>query len=277
MKISEERLKELALRVLRELEAEEKREGRSEKAQKLYMVCASLWNDGYEALLKEMERLDGYNIYPVIPASWQKQGYEGRLRSCKACGGILYRSCEKPADMERAVSLFPVVSRDVLVKTALCISDTFETSWIAACIEKGSRTVFLRSGLARFSGREKPAYVNRIMEYYRQVLEYGIEICSLEELDEGQWGGPAAFAGGSMNPADSSGGGVYLPQQPKKAPQWMQYTSGTRSVAESRKKRVITASNVEQFASGGILYLRPDDIVTDLARDRAKFLNILLK
>lgn len=276
MKISEERLKELVLRVLKELEAEERSEGRPEKGRKLYMVCASLWNEGYETLLNEMEGLKGYNIYPVIPASWQKQGYEGRLRSCKACAGILYRSCEKPADIDESVSLFPVVSRDVLVKTALCISDTFETSWIAACIEKGSRAVFLRSGLARFSGKEKPAYVNRIMEYYRQVLEYGIEICNLEEFAEGQGEEPAAFAGESVKPEDGSRCVGYMPQEPEKLFQWEQ-TLTSQAVSESRKKRVITASNVERFASGGIVYLQPDDIVTDLAKDRAKFLNILFK
>lgn len=255
MNISEERLKELVLRVLRELEAEGRQESETGNRQKLYMVCASPWNEGYEGFLKEMEESDAYDIYPVIPVSWKKQEYEGRLRDCKACTGILYRTCEKPPDLEAAVSLFPIVPRDMLVKTALCISDTFETSWIAACIEKGSRAVFLRSGLARFSGKEKPAYVSRIMEYYRQVLEYGIEICGLEELTGRQEAPKAA--------TPKRGKTEYAPQ--------------SSAIPVRRKKRVITASNVERYASEGILYLQPDDIVTDLAKDRAKFLNIVFK
>lgn len=118
--------------------------------------------------LREMETSDQYEIVPVIPSSWKDMGYEARLMETKACSHILHRSCEKPADLETAITVMPVVPRDVLVKTALCISDTYETSWISECMDKGSRVVLLRSGLARFSGKEKPAYRNRVMNYYRQ-------------------------------------------------------------------------------------------------------------
>ena len=132
--------------------------------------------------LREMETSDQYEIVPVIPSSWKDMGYEARLMETKACSHILHRSCEKPADLETAITVMPVVPRDVLVKTALCISDTYETSWISECMDKGSRVVLLRSGLARFSGKEKPAYRNRVMNYYRQILEYGVEICSVDEF-----------------------------------------------------------------------------------------------
>ena len=86
------------------------------------------------------------------------------------------------------------------------------------------------------------------MSYYRQVLEYGIEICSHEELKSGRM-----FQNVPVCSAP-------YPQEVPKS-----------------RKRIITASNVESLASDGILYVQPDDIVTDLAKDRAKFLNIILK
>ena len=46
---------------------------------------------------------------------------------------------------------------------------------------------------------------------------------------------------------------------------------------DTKKKRVIASSNVEQLASGGVIYLQPGDIVTDLAKDRAKFLKIVFR
>lgn len=255
LNISEERLRELVLRALKELGENGNRGSGSGKKQKLYMICGSPWNEAYETCLKEMEASDACCIYPVIPASWKKQGHEEKLRSFRACAGILYRSGEKPADLEQAVSLFPVVDRDVLVKTALCISDTFETSWIAASMAQGGRTVFLRSGLERFSGKEKPAWVNRIMDYYRQVLEYGIEICSLKELDvTGE--APELFTGKPVKP---------------------EYVPLCTPVTVCGKKRVITAASIDRFASGGVIDLQPDDIVTDLAKDRARFLNISFK
>ena len=58
------------------------------------------------------------------------------------------------ADLETAIYSDAGGSERCSRKTALCISDTYETSWISECMDKGSRVVLLRSGLARFSGKE---------------------------------------------------------------------------------------------------------------------------
>ena len=269
MNISEDQLKKLVLRVLKELETE--RTEADGKRQKLYMLCMNCWNEGYGEFLGAMESPDCFDIYPVIPLSWQKKGYEEKLKKYKSCSGIVYRSCEQPQDLGDAVTVFPIVPRDVLVKTALCLSDTFETSWIASCIEYGSRIVFLRSGLARFSGREQAAYVSRIMEYYRQVLEYGIEIRGTEELYA--WGDKEITGTDAAWDVRKSDKPV---QQPVRLvmPEFVTQHSGASNLG---KKRVITSSNVEKLSSGGVLYLQPGDIITDLAKDRAKFLKIVFK
>lgn len=280
MNISEEQLKELVLRVLRDLEAEKRAECTNHPGQKLYMLCVSPWSEQYMDFLKEMEECGAYDVVPVIPSSWKDMGYEARLRQSSVCGSIRYRSGEKPADLDRAVTLLPVVPRDVLVKTALCISDTYETSWIAECMEQGGRVVLLRSGLARFSGKEKPAYRNRIMEYCRQTLEFGIEICSAEEFSgrepcETPPGEPdrtaAGQAAGSRTIPGRAAGRVTGGGAEKGLRE-----AGT-CMAEPKKKRVIASSNVEQLASEGVIYLQPGDIVTDLAKDRAKFLKIVFR
>ena len=67
MKISEEQLKELVLRVLGELEAERKADNANHPGQKLYMLCVSPWSDRYMEFLREMETSDQYEIVPVIP------------------------------------------------------------------------------------------------------------------------------------------------------------------------------------------------------------------
>ena len=219
MKISEEQLKELVLRVLGELEAERKADNANHPGQKLYMLCVSPWSDRYMEFLREMETSDQYEIVPVIPSSWKDMGYEARLMETKACSHILHRSCEKPADLETAITVMPVVPRDVLVKTALCISDTY-----------------------------------RVMNYYRQILEYGVEICSVDEFT-----GRAPYESPGHSPAGETASGNDT-QHP-----------------DTKKKRVISSSNVEQFASGGVIFLQQGDIVTDLAKDRAKFLNIVFK
>lgn len=247
--ISEERLRELVKRILRELEADKG----PEAEKKIYMLCTHRWDDRFCTYLKQAEQKPGRAVYPVIPLSWKKEGYEEKLKSFPSCKGILYRSCEPPADLETTVTVLPVVPKDVIVKTALCISDTFETSWIASCLQNGGQVALLKSGLTKFTGKEPKTYVNQILAYYRQVLEYGITICEAGE------------------------------ESPAKAEQTVSVSAAKDAVYKAenkpqknseKRKRVITASNVSQLAINGILYTSEDDIITDLARDRAKFLNI---
>lgn len=237
MHISEETLKELVLRIMQKLQAENRK--------KLYMVCTSAWDERYPEFLKQMAG-SACDIYPVIPQPWQ-QSYERILREHGAVSGVWYWEKGPPADLETAVTVFPVVNRTLIAKAALCISDTFETSWIADGIGAGSRIVLLYSGMEKFTGKENPAYVERVMTYYRQVLEYGIEFGGVSDLP----GGPVSEPDDNISP--------------------MALT------ANPGKKRVITAANVDSLATGGVLYLQADDIITDLARDRAKSLNIILK
>lgn len=241
MTISEEQLKQLVLKILKRLEEEGKREKKL-----LYMVCTSAWDERYYEFLEEIQKTGEYRVCPVIPDEWQAEGRETCFRNFSSCEGVRYYFQGIPADLDDAVTVFPVVATEVAVKTALCIHDTFETTWLAACFREGSRILFLQSGLTPFSGKEQPAYQEQILSYYRKLLEYGIEIDSCKSLCR---------------------------------------SDSVKSVAAKEKtsecairgKRLITASNVEEHASDGVLLLKDGDIITDLAKDRARLLNIVLQ
>lgn len=232
MNISEEQLKELVLRILKKLEEE----GIKEK-KLLYMICTSAWDERYVDFLEEIKESGEYRVCPVIPDEWQEEGRQSRLSGISSCEEIRYHSQGIPVDLEGAVTVFPVVPTEITVKTALCLHDTFETSWIGACFRAGSRILFLQSGLTPFSGKEQPAYQEQILSYYRSILQYGIEIGSLTSA---------------------------VPEQKP-------------TVCDTGGKRVITASNVETYASDGVLPLQKGDIITDLAKDKARLLNIVLQ
>lgn len=233
MTISEEQLKQLVLKILKRLEEEGKKEKKL-----LYMVCTSAWDERYYKFLKEIQKTGEYRVCPVIPDEWQVEGRETCFRSFSSCEGVRYVSQGIPEDLDNAVTVFPIISTEVTVKTALCIHDTFETTWLAACFRAGSRILFLQSGLTPFSGKEQPAYQEQILSYYRKLLEYGIEIGSCKSL-------------------------VIAKEK--------------TSECESRGKRLITASNLEEHALDGVLLLKEGDIITDLAKDRARLLNIVLQ
>lgn len=236
--IDEAQLKEIVHRVLCELDA-------AQKAQKewktVYMMCAADWDDRYVDFLTSMKEAGQFQVRALIPAAWLVCGYEAALRIHLPVSDILVQSPEITPGQTDAITVFPVVPRDLVVKTALCLSDTFENNWISSCIENHSKVIFLKSGLKRFSGKEPKAYVNQILSYYRTVLEYGIEIGEIKD----------AFAGEKQDIV-------------------LEYP------VEAGEKRVITASNVMEYAWNGVITLRPDDIITDLARDRARVSNVMI-
>lgn len=43
-------------------------------------------------------------------------------------------------------------------------------------MEKGQRIILLSSGLEKFTGKEPPSYINKILNYYKTLLEFNIEI-----------------------------------------------------------------------------------------------------
>lgn len=218
--------------VLREMEQAE-----SQNRKKVYMICTLEWDRRYIDFLESLKGSLEYVVYPVIPDSWQGSEYEAELRKQEACGGVLLQSSECTG-LDGTSTVFPVVPRDLIVKSALCISDTFETKWITACIEAGSEVIFLSTGLDKLSGKESKAYANQISSYYRTVISYGLKIGGLKTAAK-----PAAAC----------------------------------SLKQSGKKRVITASDVKEYASNGVLDLGADDIITDLAKDEAEALNIVIR
>ena len=110
-------------------------------------------------------------------------GYEARLRQSVSFGKILYRSGKMPDNLDRAVTLLPVVPRDVLVKTALCISDTYETSWIAECMKQAAGCI-ASNGPGKIFRKRKTC----IPETYHGVLQTGAGIWSGDMQHRGAFG-----------------------------------------------------------------------------------------
>lgn len=87
-------------------------------------------------------------------------------------------TCHAPA--EGSITIFPIPCRDRVIKTALCLSEDFEGSWIRQCIEGGLR-VYMKKEAPMFTGKEPAAYRKKILSYYQDVKSYGI--CFVEDED----------------------------------------------------------------------------------------------
>lgn len=287
MNISEQKLREAIIRAIARIEAEEGLFLLGRKRQKIYMVCTGGFDGRYLKFLRSLEETETVTAVPVLTEELRGQEECFAKAAGREC---LYLDREVPEDLERSVTVFPVVPRDLISKTALCISDTPQTRWITSCMEAGSRIVFLTSGLSAFTGREPKAYVNRILSYCRTVLEYGIEITKVfapQEPEESGWlkeqeiresrgrknmgtGGVSVSCRTGTLPGINALGGF-------RCPDFFADGSSGKKAGKTGKKRVISSKDVEQLQRGGILIVGEDDIITDLAKDRAKFLNVTFK
>lgn len=250
MNISEEKFREAVLRAIRQIEAEFLKELGAGASKQVYVICLREWDERYAAFLQRAASDQRIAICAVIPSEWKENGCEALLKSSGGCKSVLtYEEAAGKDICEEDITVFPVVPRELVSKTALCISDTFETRWIVSSMEQGSRILFLNSGLRKFTGKEPESYSARILSYYRMVLEYGIEITDELSLEEGD----------------------------KRKKQQAVSVNTMSKISGQKKRKIITAGDLESYEHNGVIILNPGDQITDVAKDRAKFLKITLK
>lgn len=276
--ISEEKLRGIVARVLRQIEAESAAPQPVEK-KKIYLMCLESWDERYVGFLNEAGTAAEsfraqYEICALVPPSWRECGNETLLKSRGLCETKTYAKADeelltKDGLNENTITVYPVVPYSLLAKAALCIDDTFESRWLSECIRQGGGLTFMSSGIPDFTGKEPEAYRSRILSYIRTVLEYGVEIAETFS--------PVM---NHQRPAASRLGLVYRPKEEPKPetgmdPFWGQEPAAQVSVP--RRRRIITASDVERAQVQGVITLYPGDQITDVARDRAKFLKLTVK
>lgn len=122
----------------------------------------SLFNDLIESL-KETHR-----CVLVLPEESDRE----KISQVGNCSIVLRDDVAEPA--EGSVSFFPVPCRDLIVKTALCLSDDFGSRWVRECIEQGT-PVYMRKETPMFTGKESVVYQRKVRAYYQDVESYGVE------------------------------------------------------------------------------------------------------
>lgn len=255
LNISEEKLREIIKRVLLEITNQSNTLKQNIEKLKVYIFCSKKCDSEYLDFLEQIYKSDLFHIHLVADDTLKNDLCKSHINKYVPDENIIYFSDGIAKDLSHAISIFPVVERDLVVKTALCISDTFCNKWISSAIEEGGKIVFLKSGLKKFTSKEPKAYINQIVSYYRKVLEYGIEIRSTSELIK-----------------------LYKEKNSNEEMKVKLNIKENTSLQEDKvRKKVITLENVEQYGTNGTIIVNSDDIITDLAREKARNLNIEIK
>lgn len=198
---------------------------------KAYLILPEHWREQSQSQCMEILRnlQGGYHTIAVLPDG---DDSADALYAAGICAIAKRGELTFPAG--DFLSVFPIASRNLVVKAALCLQDDFESAWISKCIASGNQ-VFMPRESPLFTGNESTAYQRKISAYYREAEAFGIQFDSLPQLRRE----PSA-------------------QEPSGRPE---------------QKRIITARDLTSLETNE-LWLRPGDTVTALAAERAEELGI---
>jgi len=254
MEMDEKRLRELIIKAI-ELIKSESIQNMFIPKKKLYVMLTETWNNKYWNFFEELNNQNEYDVYAIIPDKINDSLLINNLRKFEICKGIVHEKDVHFDELIEYTTVFPMVPRNVIVKTALCIDDTFETKWIFKCMEKGQRIILLKSGLQRFSGKEPLGYINKILDYYRTLLEFDIEI-SDSVIERENYNLPVSCKSTSSINYSAN------------------YNMRLNENESKNVKKVITENEMENYIQDNKIILNRGDIITDMARDKARCLNI---
>lgn len=233
MNINENELIKLISRILIEMNIDNTKLDKTISKKDLYVILSDKWEEEYLTFFNMHINKSNYNIHTVIPGAMMNLFIEKNIPNV---GELISRENIDIEGIDGFTTVFPILSRDIIAKAALCISDVFETKWIENCIAKGLKVIVRKSGLKAFSGLESRAYVNKIMGYYEDLKSYGIEIT--DDL--------LSFHGSDIEKDEE-----------------------VKPIPLSSKK-VITEKDIDSSFKDKTIVLNPGDIMTSLAKEKAK-------
>jgi len=181
--------------------------------------------------------------YFILPQDWQIQDQGHCIETMQALKGRYQLVVVHPDEgdgkaafpSEDFITVFPLPSRNLVIKAALGIQDDFESKWVAKCISYG-RAVYMRSEAALFVGKEPDSYRKKIEAYYNDVRSYGIQFDTI--------------------------------------PNGCNHSQGTDITRMPQKKKIVTADDLKKLHPAKELRLCQGDIVTALAAELAETLGI---
>lgn len=137
---------------------------------KAYFVFPKNWqNCESSQYMSDLKSVEGkYQRVIVLPERSTNEEYFANVGAHTVA---VYSDLCAPA--EESITIFPIPNRDLVIKTALCLSEDFEGCWIRKCIENGL-PVYMKKETSMFTGKEAPAYRRKVLSYYQDVKSYGI-------------------------------------------------------------------------------------------------------
>lgn len=243
MELDEKTLVKLVAEIIRQLKSEEDKDANIIPSKSLYVVFGAQWEENYLHFLQSI-KYDLHRVFIVVtdemlPAISNK----ALIGSAK----IIRRDEIDLENLHNFITVFPTTTRDTIVKTALCISDTFETKWIENCFTKGQQVILYKSGIQKFTGKEPKSYVKKINTYYEELKSFNIEI-----TDD--------IYGHRLNEIEINS--------------CVESTQLNQINHPKQIKQTITVADLYKYTDNKKIVITQDDVITPLAKEQARDMGI---
>lgn len=139
-----------------------------------YIVFHEEWDNRYYLLLDELKTIQAKGVYAITLSDQISDLKEqiGNLYSFEKI--LLLEECNIVNDTD--IVVFPVMHRDEVIHIVQGYSNTKVTKLVRNCFENAVSIYCLRYGIEKLTGKEPEKYQQKILSYYREMLEYGIEM-----------------------------------------------------------------------------------------------------
>lgn len=250
MDITQDKLKEIILKVLQNLQLNSREGGAADTPVSLpsaYVVCEAGRGQALLDFLKNCKNmLSGYRVTVVLEKP--DSSISSEVISGELCHAVI--GPDEATDAGVSVTYYPAFSRSALCEAGLGMDTLFSSAFLRRDFEAGRRSVILTGGLDPFTGREPEAYREMILSYVRNLIRMGVRFTKGEEVPAPS---PAAVSTGKADPGTKGNAAAPLPEKAV-------YTL-------KAENNLVTANEVRTIPRGSTVLLPAGKVLTPIAKD----------
>lgn len=178
MSVNEKNFNEILMKIIKQVLIEQEKLSSEKEILKqeknMYIAMNEKWDNKYYLFFEELEKLEFKNIKILILGEEDSE-IKDKLKKLNICYEILkLEDFEVKTDEDFVV--FPVISRSDIIDIASCTDKTHTTKLVKICFEKGVKIYFMKYGIEKLTGKEPEKYKKKILAYYKEILEFDIEM-----------------------------------------------------------------------------------------------------
>ncbi|WP_300277336.1 hypothetical protein [Peptacetobacter sp.] len=178
MSVDEKNFNEVLRKIIKQVLIEQEKisseKNLLKKENSIYIAIDEKWDNKYYLFFEELKKLNPQNI-EILFLGEKDNEIKEKFKELNICYKIL-KIDEFKINTNEDIVIFPVISRKDIIDIASCTDKTPVTKVVRVCFESGVKIYFMKYGIEKLTGKEPDKYKKKVLAYYKEVLEFNIEM-----------------------------------------------------------------------------------------------------